>query len=121
MTAKSALQQEAKAWREIAATIAERGLDASGLCKEIDLHTPWPNPLNAAMGARIRVHTAGQGWMDGDGDDESCMGSSAGSERAENRLLFALLLSAQCDDEARRHTHEKAAVVPSPTGENPTQ
>ena len=103
----------ARQWRRVARNIAKRGL-RSGLCREVQSLNA-PRPVLAEMRFQLFQHVADHDlcvddlrnrrgfWMVGCGVDETWMSISYLDKpgRAENRLLFCLLLAEEAKDAAR--------------------
>ncbi len=110
---KSALREEARAWREVARRIAQRGeLRASGLCFEVTIaaNEDYAIPGEPAfvkrtceqsMDVRLIRHLDGASYLEGDDYEMD------GHVRLNTRILACLLLALECDDEARSLTPER--------------
>lgn len=101
------LLREAQAWRDIAAVL-ELATSTFGLCDEIctwyyrDQQYDEKRPIRSAMEARVEEHLGpGNAYIEHCDAAENRSLMDTPRERVERRILAALFLALECEDEVR--------------------
>lgn len=109
---RAALMAEAKRWREIAERVAVDELQGHGLCYETDV---YGYAIYQEMTARVDQHLRVEQpvWNDvaslDDVEPNTRQLPFGSDERKDMRILAALFLALECDDEAKSLSGEDEA------------